>query len=101
MKRFPSPRCASAIQIVRPWESTGDPNRTGSPLLFLAEFLEARIVSQRIEHWIERESAAEVVRKAFALLFRREGGDDFFEARIAAERVPDREQFQGAVAQHH
>src|SRR5439155_21646950 len=31
---------------------------------------------------------------------RRQGGDDFFEARIAAERVPDREQFQGAVAQH-
>src|SRR5205823_7617186 len=28
-----------------------------------------------------------------------EGVDDFFEARIAAERVPDREQFQGAVAQ--
>jgi hypothetical protein len=27
------------------------------------------------------------------LLFRREGGDDFLEARIAAERVPDREQF--------
>src|SRR5438552_5906263 len=25
---------------------------------------------------------------------------DFFEARIAAERIPDREQFQGAVAQH-
>src|SRR6266478_10200680 len=31
----------------------------------------------------------------------REGGDDFLEARIAAERIPDREQFQGAVAQHH
>jgi hypothetical protein len=25
--------------------------------------------------------------------FRRERGDDFFETRIAAERVPDREQF--------
>src|SRR5260370_35609896 len=23
-KRFPSPRCASAIQIVRPWESTAE-----------------------------------------------------------------------------
>src|SRR5437764_3948465 len=33
-------------------------------------------------------------------LCRRERGDDFFEARIAAERVPDREQFQGTVAQH-
>jgi len=29
----------------------------------------------------------------FSLLFRREGSDDFFEVRIAAERVPDREQF--------
>ena len=28
-----------------------------------------------------------------ANLFRRKGGDDFFEARIAAERVPEREQF--------
>src|SRR5262249_9862259 len=26
--------------------------------------------------------------------------DDLFEARITAERVPEREQFQGAVAQH-
>src|SRR5437763_4963481 len=38
--------------------------------------------------------------RSLAVLFRRKGGDDFFEARIAAERVPDREQFQGAVAQH-
>src|SRR5947208_2513967 len=38
--------------------------------------------------------------KVLGLLFRRQRGDDFFEARIAAERVPDREQFQGAVAQH-
>jgi hypothetical protein len=30
----------------------------------------------------------EFVRKVFALLFRREGGDDLLEARIAAERVP-------------
>jgi hypothetical protein len=28
-----------------------------------------------------------------SIVFGREGGDDFFEARIAAERVPDREQF--------
>ena len=28
-----------------------------------------------------------------SIVFRRERGDDFFEARIAAERVPDREQF--------
>ena len=51
--RFSSPRCASAIQIVRPLESTADRNRAGSRLLFLAEFLEARIIPERIEHWIE------------------------------------------------
>ena len=28
-----------------------------------------------------------------SIVFRRERGDDFLEARIAAERVPDREQF--------
>src|SRR5437762_12851616 len=33
-------------------------------------------------------------------LCRRQRLHTFFEARIAAERVPDREQFQGAVAQH-
>src|SRR5947199_10722601 len=33
-------------------------------------------------------------------LWRRQRLYNFFEARIAAERVPDREQFQGAVAQH-
>ena len=55
MKRFPSSRCASAIQIVRPLESTVDRNRAGSRLLFLAEFLEARIIPKRIEHRIEPE----------------------------------------------
>jgi len=30
-------------------------------------------------------------------LLRREGGDDFFEARIAAQRIPEREQFQVAI----
>src|SRR4051812_49113508 len=34
------------------------------------------------------------------MLLRRQRLYDFLEARIAAERVPDREQFQGAVAQH-
>jgi hypothetical protein len=28
-----------------------------------------------------------------SIVFRCEGGDDFFEARIAAERIPDRVQF--------
>ncbi len=37
--------------------------------------------------------AAEVVRKVFALLFRRLRSDDFLEARIAAERVPEGQQF--------
>ena len=32
------------------------------------------------------------------LLLRREGRDDFFEARIAAERIPPGQQFQFAVA---
>src|SRR5438046_3178961 len=54
-KRFPSPRCASAIQIVRPFESTVDRNRAGSRLLFLAEFLKTRIIPERIEHRIEPE----------------------------------------------
>jgi hypothetical protein len=31
-------------------------------------------------------------------VFRREGGDDFFEARITAERVPPGPQFQPTVA---
>ena len=36
-----------------------------------------------------------------ALLLRREGGDDFFEARITAQRVPERIQFQFAIAEIH
>jgi hypothetical protein len=48
-------RCASAIQIVRPLESTVDRNRADSRFLFLTEFLEARIISERIEHRIEPE----------------------------------------------
>jgi hypothetical protein len=54
-KRFPSSRCVSAIQIVRPLESTVDRNRAGSRLLFFAKFLEARIIPERIEHRIEPE----------------------------------------------
>jgi hypothetical protein len=52
-KRFPSLRGAYAIQIVRPLESTVDRNRAGSPLLFLAEFLESGIGAQRIPDRIE------------------------------------------------
>jgi hypothetical protein len=62
-----------------------------SVLLFLAEFLEARIVPKRIEHWIEPEQRGSDWRnlsEKFSLLFRRERGDEFFKARIAAERVP-------------
>ena len=47
-KRFPSSRCASAIQIGRPLESTGSRNRASSRLLLLAEFLESGIVAQRV-----------------------------------------------------
>jgi hypothetical protein len=32
--------------------------------------------------------SGEVVREVFALLFRRERGDDFLKARIAAQRIP-------------
>jgi len=32
------------------------------------------------------------------MLLRCEGGDDFFEARIAAQRIPPREQLQIAIA---
>ena len=48
-------RYASAIQIVRPLEAKVDRDRAGSRLLFLAEFLEARIIPERIEHGIEPE----------------------------------------------
>jgi hypothetical protein len=34
---------------------TANENLTDSRLPFLAEFLEARIVPERIEHWIEPE----------------------------------------------
>jgi hypothetical protein len=55
MKRCPLSRCASALQTVCPLESIADRNRAGSRLLFLAEFLETRIIPKRIEHWIEPE----------------------------------------------
>jgi hypothetical protein len=60
------------------------------------EFLEARIIPEWIEHWIEPEqrgSERRKLSKKFALLFRRERLYNFLEARIAAERIPDREQF--------
>jgi superfamily I DNA/RNA helicase len=73
-----------------------------SVLLFLAEFLEARIIPRRIEHRIELEQRgvnAEVVRKVFALLLRRERCDKLFEARIAAKSIPVLLQLQRAVGQ--
>jgi hypothetical protein len=42
--------------------------------------------------------SAEVVRKVFALLFRRERGDDLLKARIAAERVPHGIQLEIAIS---
>jgi hypothetical protein len=59
------------------------------------EFLEAWIIPKRIKHRIEPEQRGSERRnlpEKISLLFRREGGDDFFEARIAAERVPKGEQ---------
>jgi len=35
----------------------------------------------------------QAARLPLRLLLRREGGDDFFEARLSAERVPQRQQF--------
>src|SRR5438477_8490552 len=61
-----------------------------------SEFLEALIIPERIEHWIEPEQRGSERRnlcEKFALLFRCERGDDFLKARIAAERVPVRQQF--------
>ncbi len=58
--------------------------------------MEARIVPQRIEHGIEpeqRRSEWRNLSEKFSLLLRRKRLNDFFEARIAAERVPGREQF--------
>jgi hypothetical protein len=45
------PFCIRVIRAIRGEFYFG----AGSRLLFLAEFLEARIVPQRIEHWIEPE----------------------------------------------
>jgi hypothetical protein len=39
--------------FVRPLESTVDRNRAGSRFLFLAEFLESGIATQRVPFWIE------------------------------------------------
>jgi len=62
----------------------------------LGELLETRIVPERIEHRIEpeqRRSERRNLSEKFALLFRRERGNDFFEAWIAAERIPEWVQF--------
>lgn len=50
--------------------------------------LEARIIPKRIKHRIEPEQHGSERWRVLGLLFRRERGDDFFKARIAAERVP-------------
>jgi hypothetical protein len=42
------------------------------------------------ERMLEGQNYAVFVSEKFALLFRREGGDDFLEARITTERVPFR-----------
>jgi hypothetical protein len=55
------------------------------------EFLEARILAQRIKHGIEPEQRR-VSRESLALLFRRERGDDFLKPWIATKRVPEGEQ---------
>jgi hypothetical protein len=47
--------------------------------LLLAEFLEAQIISQRIEVWTELDSVSR---------FRLRPGENFLETRISSERVP-------------
>jgi hypothetical protein len=56
------------------------------------EFLEARIVPERIEHWIEPEQSRSERRnlsEKFLLSFRRERLNDFLEARIAVQWIPE------------
>jgi hypothetical protein len=47
------------------------------------------------QYFIGAKRGSSLARTAWVsfTVFRRERGNDFFEARIAAERVPDREQF--------
>ena len=46
-----------------------------------------------------KQQATQVCRPYVHYFFRREGGDDFFEARLAAQRIPQRHQFQFAIAE--
>ena len=56
----------------------------GSELLFLAKLLESGIGTHRFD--------VNLVCIGWLVSLRRKGGDDFLEARIAAERVPEGEQ---------
>jgi len=62
------------------------PARRTGKIVFACEEAKYRVIVFAQNHAV---SVSEFVPKVFALLFRREGGDDFFEARITAERVPE------------
>jgi len=60
---------------------------SGDVLVSLRRTLKARIIPERIEHRIEpdqRRCERRKLSEKFALFFRREGGDDFLEARTTA-----------------
>ncbi len=87
-KRFPLSRCAAAIPIVRPLESIAEitaPTPTGF----------AQIVGNYLptSSYVERGSFSSNSLVEALPFFRRERGDDFLEPRIAAEGIPEREQF--------
>jgi len=68
----------------------------------LRTLFSARIIPQRIEHWIkpeQRRSKRRNLSEKFSLLFRREGGDELFETRIATKSIPVLLQLQRAVGQ--
>jgi hypothetical protein len=70
-------------------------------LLFLAEFLESGIGGKNLLHATScgrgrnrlQSNWGSLVSVGWLVRFWRDGGDDFFEARLAAQRIPERHQF--------
>src|SRR4029453_1101408 len=80
---FPSSRCASAIQIVRPLESIAETQPQLKPAwLRLSAMVSQYFISRRA--WLLLTEQPDLV----LLFLRRERGDDFLEARIDAQRIP-------------
>ena len=118
-KRFPSPRCASAIQIVRPLQSTAETQPQLQPRLlrlraiisqyFTSGLLRLRFPFREKEAFAEkpprgltvarvnlcaasarRRISSDPLQRLLVRLFRRERSDDLLKARIAAEGIPGR-----------